>query len=127
MKKLFLFVVIVFISLNSLAQNTNESNKPYYYYCEMSMQGKWGADWKAIIEMEDNDTFIICDENNQPIIFKKNMPIVNMMSKAGWEFVESNTVGNFMHYIFRKLVTKDEEAKMGLNLLTSDEVKKAKK
>ena len=127
MKKLFLFVVFVFISLTSTAQNTNESNKPYYFYCELSLIGKWGSDYKAYLEIDNTEQLVICDENNQPIIFKKTMPIFNMMSKAGWEFVESNTVGNYMHYIFKKQVTKDEEAKIGLNLLTSEEVKKAKK
>ena len=54
------------------------------------------------------------------------MMVFNTMSKAGWEFVESHTSGGFLHYIFRKLVTKDEDAKEGLNLLTFDEIKKSK-
>lgn len=125
MKKILL-LIFVFISLNAIAQDTDEC-KSYYYYCEMTAEGKWGTDYKGFLSMDNKERFIICDENNAPIVFIKIMQIVNHMSKAGWEYVSREAIDGYMHYVLRKKVTKDEDAKLGLNLLTSDEIKKAKK
>ena len=55
------------------------------------------------------------------------MQIVNYLSKIGWEIVTFENVSGQFYYLFRKMLIKDEEARAGMNLLTSDEIKKTKK
>lgn len=86
-----------------------------------------GKEWRGEISLEGYDPYIICDENNEKMAFSGPMQIVNFLSKIGWEFVTFENAGGQFFYIFKKLVIKDEDARSGMNLLTSDEIKKAKK
>lgn len=86
-----------------------------------------GKEWRGDICLEGYDPYIICDENNEKMSFSGPMQIVNFLSKIGWELVTFESVGGHFYYIFRKLVTTDEEIRMNMNLLTLDEIKKIKK
>ena len=122
----FFIVIFATISLNSLAQNTIDSNKPYYYYCEMTAEAKSGTGTISYLWMDKTERYIICDKDNQPIIFANVMQVVNHLSKVGWEYINREAIDSHIYYVLRKQVTKDEDAKNGLILLTSDEIKKAK-
>ena len=41
--------------------------------------------------------------------------MMNYMSKRGWEMNQTYVVQNVVRFLFRKLVTTDEEAKEGLH------------
>lgn len=123
-----LVTLFVLICLNSFAQGTVESTKPYYFYLQLHPFAWAGSkEWRGDICLDGYEPYVICDDNNEKMIFSGPMQIVNFLSKVGWEFVSFENVNGHFYYIFRKLVTKDEEAKTGMNLLTTDEIKKAKK
>lgn len=123
-----LVILFALVCLSSSAQNTTENEKSYYYYLQMHPFA-WvgGKEWRGEICLDGYDPYIICDGNNEKMVFSGPMQIVNFLSKIGWEFVTFENVGGQFFYIFRKLVVKDEDAKSGMNLLTSDEMKRAKK
>ena len=77
--------------------------------------------------MCENEKVVVCDEENQAVVFNSNMDALTYLSKRGWIFVGTVTPGNLIHYILKKEVSRDEDAKDGLNLLTLDEEKKARK
>lgn len=118
MKKIMILMLLM-VSMSTYAQSS-QKEKMYYYYCILSYELKWGDYYGNLLS---DDDYKICDENNSPISFKNNMQILNYMSKLGWEFVSEDASS----FIIRKMVNNDEEVKSGLNLLTSKEVKKAKK
>ncbi len=120
-------MLFAFICLNSFAQSTIENTKPYYFYLQMQPFAWVGAkQWRADVCLDGYEPYVICDDNNEKMIFSGPMQIVNFLSKIGWDFVSFENVGGHFFYIFRKLVTKDEDARLGMNLLTADEIKKAK-
>ena len=123
-----LVILFSLVCLSSSAQDTTENEKSYYYYLQMHPFA-WvgGKEWRGEICLDGFDPYFICDDNNEKMVFLGPMQIVNFLSKIGWEFVTFESVGGHFYYIFRKLVIKDEDAKLGMNLLTSDEIKKAKK
>jgi hypothetical protein len=124
--KQILVILFALSSLNVSAQETKDG-KSYYYYCEFYLSSMWGGTYQANLSMNEEEKFVICDENNEPITFKEYIPFVNILSKSGWIFVESNEAGGLMHYVLKKEVKNDEEAKAGLNLLTASQIKEAKK
>lgn len=127
MKFIFIFLFAI-VSLNSSAQNTTENVKPYYFYLQMHPFAWAGSkEWRGEICLDSDDPDIICDAKNEKMAFSGPMQIVNYLTKVGWEFVSFESVNGHFYYIFRKLVIKDEDAKTGMNLLTSDGIKKAKK
>lgn len=126
--KIVFVILFALVSLNSSAQSTTENGKPYYYYLQMHPFA-WvgGKEWRGEICLDRHDPYIICDANNERMAFSGPMHIFNYLIKLGWEFVSFESVDAHFYYIFRKQVMKDEDAKTGMNLLTSDEIKKAKK
>lgn len=122
-----LIILFAFICLNSFAQSTIENTKPYYFYLQMQPFA-WvgGKQWRADVCLDGYEPYVICDDNNEKMIFSGPMQIVNFLSKIGWDFVSFENAGGHFFYIFRKLVTKDEDARLGMNLLTADEIKKVK-
>ena len=123
-----LFVLFTLACLNASAQGIGDTNKSYYYYLQMFPLSYVGSkSWKAHIWMDDQEPYVICDDNNEQKKFAGAMQIVNFLSKAGWEYVSRDNINGQLHYIFRKLVQSDEDAKIGLNLLTSDDIKRKKK
>lgn len=125
MKK-YCIILFALISLQASAQEVNDG-KSYYYYCEFYLNSMWGGSYHANLYMNDDEILTICDENNEPITSKEHIYFLNMLSKLGWIFVESNVRGNYMHYLLKKEVKNDNEAKAGLNLLTSSQIKEMKK
>ena len=125
--KHFLLIIFSIVSLNSFAQNANEGNNSYYCYCIMQAKGTWGSALKGYIDMDMNGRYTICDKNNKPMGFQNYIQIVNLMSKVGWEYVRCENIGSDLDFILKKKVSNDQEAKDGLNLLTDEELKKAKK
>ncbi len=122
-------ILFALVCINLSAQSTTERrDKPYYFYLQMHpFAWAGGKEWRGEINLDGYDPYIICDNNNERMAFTGPMQIVNFLSKVGWEFVTFESVGGHFYYIFRKLVTNDEEARLGMNLLTSDEMKKSKK
>jgi len=123
-----LLILFALVCLNSSAQNTTEKEQPHYYYLQLHPFA-WvgGKEWRGEICLDGYDPYIICDENNERMVFSGPMQIVNYLSKIGWEIVTFENVSGQFYYLFRKLLIKDEEARAGMNLLTSDEIKKTKK
>ncbi len=123
-----LVALFLLTCMSSFAQSTIENAKPYYFYLQMHPFA-WASskEWRGDVCIDSYDPYIICDDNNEKMTFSGPMQIVNYLSKVGWEFVNFENVNGHFYYIFRKLVTKDEDAKLDMNLLTADEIKKAKK
>lgn len=119
MKKLFVFLMLCMISISAYSQNFKNDGKPYAFYCQLvgyknfSQQLRLKILWDNIKE-ENN----LRDENGKKIEFTTMLDAMNYMSKRGWDYVECVTykdgASNVVHYIFRKYVTNDEEAKEGL-------------
>ena len=124
----YLVILFALFSLNLFAQSASENAKPYYYYLQLHPFA-WlgGKEWRGEICLDGFEPYIICDDNNERVAFTGPMQIVNFLSKIGWELVTFENVNGHFYYVFRKLVEKDEDARLGMNLLTSDEIKKAKK
>lgn len=123
-----LVILFALVCISASAQSTTENEKPYYYYLQMHPFA-WigGKEWRGDVSLDGFEPYIICDENNEKIAFSGPMQIVNFLSKLGWELVTFESVNGQFYYIFKKLVIKDEDARSGMNLLTLDEMKKAKK
>ena len=117
MKKVLLLLFFCVISIGIKAQNCKNDGKPYAYYCQIV--GWENLSGQLRIKMLwDNQKFEnnLRDENGKKIEFATMVDAMNYMSKRGWDYVECVTYADFgkqnvVHYIFRKMVTKDEEAK----------------
>lgn len=114
MKKVFI-IMFLLISIGANAQNLKNDGKPYAFYCQLV--GKLNLAAKLRVEiLWDNKKgeHQLRDEKGEKIEFNSMVDGMNYMSKRGWDYVECVTYGNVVHYIFRKYVTNDEEAKEGL-------------
>ena len=120
MKKLIILFVICFLSLGVFAQNYKNDGKPYAFYCQIvgwqNLNGQLRIKMLWDNQKEENN---LRDEKGEKIEFATMVDAMNYMSKRGWDYVECVTYADFgkqnvVHYIFRKYVTKDSEAKEGL-------------
>ena len=119
MKKVFLFIMLCMITVSVNAQNVKNDGKPYAFYCQLvgmknlSGQLRLQILWNNL-KKENN----LRDEKGEKIEFYTMVDAMNYMSKRGWDYVEcvtySHGASNVVHYIFRKYVTNDEEAKEDL-------------
>ena len=115
MKKSILLFTFVLLTLGIYAQNVKNDGKPYAFYCQLvgmknlSDQLRLRILWNNI-KTENN----LRDENGKKIEFATMVDAMNYMSKRGWDYVECITYGNVVHYLFRKYVKTDEEAKEDL-------------
>ena len=119
MKKFFVLFLLFWGICYANAQNYKNDGKPYAFYCQL-VGFKNLAGQLRLKVLWDN----IKDENNlrnekgEKIEFYTMVDAMNYMSKRGWDYVECVTykdgANNVVHYIFRKFVSKDEEAKEGL-------------
>lgn len=115
MKKVFLFIMLCMMSVSVNAQNVKNDGKPYAFYCQLvgmknlSGQLRLKILWNNL-KTENN----LRDEKGEKIEFFTMVDAMNYMSKRGWDYVECITYGNVVHYLFRKYVTTDEEAKEDL-------------
>lgn len=119
MKKIIVLLFVFLSSISVSAQNYKNDGKPYAFYCQLvgfkNLNGQLRLKvlWNNI-RTENN----LRNENGEKIEFFTMVDAMNYMSKRGWDYVECVTYkdgsGNVVHYIFRKYVTNDEEAKEGL-------------
>lgn len=119
MKKVLLFALFAVFSLVVNAQNYKNDGKPYAFYCQLVGFKNLAAQLRLKVlwnNMKDENN--LRDENGEKIEFNTMVDAMNYMSKRGWDYVECVTyregTNNVVHYIFRKFVTNDEEAKEGL-------------
>ena len=129
MKKIVILIMLCMIGFSAKAQNYKNDGKPYAFYCQLVGFKNFAAQlrlkvlWDNI--KEDNN---LRDENGKKIEFYTMVDAMNYMSKRGWDYVECVTykegTSNVVHYIFRKYVTTDEEAKEGLYFETDFKNKK---
>lgn len=119
MKKVLLFALFAVFSLVVNAQNYKNDGKPYAFYCQLVGFKNLAAQLRLKVlwnNMKDENN--LRDENGKKIEFTTMVDAMNYMSKRGWDYVECVTykegTNNVVHYIFRKYVTNDEEAKEGL-------------
>ena len=119
MKKIIVLLFVFLSSISVSAQNYKNDGKPYAFYCQLvgfkNLNGQLRLKvlWNNI-RTENN----LRNENGEKIEFFTMVDAMNYMSKRGWDYVECVTYkdgsSNVVHYIFRKYVTNDEEAKEGL-------------
>ena len=119
MKKILLFAFL-FVSVFANAQNVKNDGKPYAYYCQLVGSRNFGGKLRVEILWDNKgDAHHLRTEKGEKIEFKSMVDGMNYMSKRGWDYVEivvySEGTRNVVHYIFRKYVTNDEEAKEGLH------------
>lgn len=119
MKKILLLALFAVFSLGVNAQNYKNDGKPYAFYCQLVGFKNLAAQLRLKVlwnNMQDENN--LRDENGKKIEFFSMVDAMNYMSKRGWDYVECVTykegTSNVVHYIFRKFVTNDEEAKEGL-------------
>ena len=115
MKKIIFIFMLALISIPISAQNLDKPGEPYYYYCQILGKKNLAGVIRLTIlwdnQEEEND---IRDEQGNKIKFANMVDAMNYMSKRGWDYVDASTYDNVYHYVFRKLVKSDEEAKNGL-------------
>lgn len=120
MKKIFLIAILATFSSLASAQNYKNDGKPYAYYCQIvGWVGLTGQFNFRILWDNKKLEDALCDENGNKVEFVTATEAMNYMTKRGWEYVECPIYDDFgrkdlFHYIFRKYVTTDEEAKEGL-------------
>ena len=120
MKKKLLFLMLCLMSISVNAQNVKNDGKPYAYYCQIVGWVNLGGQLRMKMLWDNmRDENNLRDENGKKIEFKSMVDAMNYMSKRGWDYVECVTYADFgkqnvVHYIFRKYVTNDKEAKEGI-------------
>lgn len=114
MKKLLILMMTILLCLPMFAQNYENDGKPYYFYCQISGSFNLGGKLRLSILWKDKEENELRNEKGEKIEFKNMIEIINYMSKRGWEYVESNPSTNSLSYLFKKQVTKDEDAHKGI-------------
>lgn len=123
-RMLFLMVTMLAISLTANAQNYKNDGKPYYFYCEMTANNNLASQLRLELQWDnDDDAEDLRDENGKKIEFKSVVDMLNYMSRRGWDLAQTYEYDKHLRFLFRKLVTTDEEAKEGL-IFKSDAKKK---
>lgn len=116
MRNLIIIFMMLFASLTASAQNYKNDGKPYYFYCEMTAQLNLAGKLRLTLEWDkQRTTEYLRDDNGEKIEFASVVDMMNYMSKRGWEMNQTYVVQNVVRFLFRKLVTTDEEAKEGLH------------
>lgn len=127
MKKLFV-ILILSMSLSLVySQNILKESAPYMFYCELFGKENF-ADQLRLKIYWNNSKYAnnLRDQDGNKVEFCNLSDMFNYMSKRGWEYVESINVEGVYHFIFRKEVSSDEEAKKGLYFETDFDDKKKK-
>lgn len=128
-----LFIVLLFVCTWISAQRVDKPGEPYDYFCEIMLTN----DDKALIflpDWDDNAPQILCDKENEPIVFKNEKDMLVYMSKRGWVYLEK--VIHDLHgpllsvskkaYFMKKVVTDDKQCTEKINPQTVDTNKKKK-
>ena len=119
MKKVLLFVMLCMMSVSVNAQNYKNDGKPYAFYCQLVGKSNLLGQLRVEILWDNKKgEHHLRTEKGKKIEFNSMVDGMNYMSKRGWEYVDCVTYAegkyNVVHYVFRKYVTNDEEAKEGL-------------
>ena len=117
MRHIIILLTFVFTSLTASAQNYKNDGEPYDFYCEMTAEENLAGQLRLTLEWNTRPDFgreQLRDENGKKIEFASVVEMFNYMSKRGWKYVESYNYGNTLHFLFKKQVRTDEEAKEGL-------------
>lgn len=108
-------LISVFTIQYGNAQNYKNDGKPYDFFCQLLGYENLSGQLRLKIlwnnEKEENN---LRDEKGNKIEFQTMTDAMNYMSKRGWEYVECVNYEKVCHYIFKKKVTSDKEAKEGL-------------
>lgn len=104
MRKLFLLLSLLLLSLSVSAQRIDKPNEPYYIYCTVVGGGLLNS---TIYIGEDVEEYFIMKDNEDKEKFKTGNDAMTYMTKRGWEYVGiEGTTG----HVFRKKVISDDEA-----------------
>ena len=131
MKKIILFLAIIFMAIGAKAQSTIQSEDGKYpVYCDLKAYNFWGVGKvKVMLDMgavsNGGGSFeSLYDEDGKQIKFNTVMAAVNYMAKKGWildkTYYVTEGVGKaVLHYVLVKRVKNDSEIREGL--ITKDE------
>ena len=115
MKKVIMILLAITFSLNIAAQNYKNDGKPYYFYCQLTAKQNLSGVLRLELEWDNKqDNEYLRDQNGKKIEFASVVDMLNYMSRRGWDLKETYVVQNVIRFLFRKLVTNDDEAKEGL-------------
>ena len=115
MKKVIVLLFATVFSLNIAAQNYKNDGKPYYFYCQMTASKNLAGVLRLELEWDNKqDNEYLRDQNGKKIEFASVVDMLNYMSRRGWDLKETYVIQNVIRFLFRKLVTNDDEAKEGL-------------
>lgn len=125
--KLFIALsMLLCISTNAKSQNYKNDGKPYDFFCQLKFYTNLAGKLRMEVLWDSHrDELYLRTPEGKKIEFSSTVDAMNYMSKRGWTYVENVVYkdgGNMLvHYMFKKTVTKDEEAKEGLYFNTDFE------
>ena len=131
MKKIILFLAIMFMAIGAKAQSTIQSEDGKYpVYCDLKAYNFWGVGKvKVMLDMgavsNGGGSFeSLYGEDGKQIKFNTVMAAVNYMAKKGWildktYYVTEGAGRAVLHYVLVKRVKNDDEIRAGL--ITKDE------
>lgn len=115
MKRL-LFFLFLMVCLSVKGQDKTTNVKPYDVYCvyygQLQMSGKVKP--KKLIWGDSKSEVKLTNEKGKGLDFNNMIDVTNYLSKRGWTYVESEVFHDAVYIVYKKSVTKDEEAKEGL-------------
>lgn len=119
MKKFLLTALLCTILTGAYAQNYKNDGKPYAFFCQIVGEENLVGQLRIKVLWDNKKTEQnMRDEKGQKIEFGSMTDALNFFSKRGWEYVDCaffGSKGNYtIHYLMKKMVTSDEEAKEGL-------------
>lgn len=102
-------------TLSSNAQNYKNDGKPYTFYCELTAYQNMTNKLRIYLTWPGKrSNQKLRDENGNKIEFSNVIDCIDYLSKRGWQFDSVLAYGNTLHYLMKKEVTTDAEAKEGL-------------
>lgn len=126
MKKIILFLAIIFMAIGAKAQSTIQSEDGKYpVYCDLKAYNFWGVGKvKVMLDMgavsNNGGSFeSLYGEDGKKIKFNTVMEAVNYMAKKGWildktYYITEGAGRAVLHYVLVKRVKNDSEIRAGL-------------
>lgn len=108
----FLFILLLMIAVPSFAQRVDKPGEPYDYFVtvmgfrNMSNKIRFEVSWP-----DGKGSRSIRDNEGKKIEFNTLTDILLYMSKRGWIYVSEFPDGSVVKFLFKKVVTSDEQAK----------------
>lgn len=112
MKKLILFLFFM-LPMVVNAQRIDKPGEPYEFFCVVVK----GVGNSASISFSSKN-YTYRNLYNNGAGFDNEADIINYMTKRGWQYVECISD---KHFLFKKIVTSDEQAKEFLEIETKKE------